>query len=81
MSDFEYFHDNRSAEYLHDDNMTERYIVTHTHTFTDLQFPCTRTRNPTGGVVLDFSFRHCLSGTHFWCVSFKLIIRTGIRDI
>ena len=36
-------------------------------------FSYNRQENPTGSVVLYFSVWFCLSGTHFRCVSFKLM--------
>ena len=42
-----------------------------------IYFSYTRQENPTGSVVLDFSVWYCLSGTHFRCVSLKLIYVPG----
>ena len=42
-------------------------------------FSYTRQENPNGSVILDFSVWYCLSGTHFRCVSFKLICRQGYK--
>ena len=45
-----------------------------------MTFSYTRQENPTGGAVLDFSVWYCLSGTHFRCISFKLICRAIVRE-
>ena len=46
-------------------------------------FSYTGQENPTESVVLDFSlwYMYCLSGTHFRCVSFKLLCAMGTRKI
>ena len=43
-------------------------------------FSYTGQENPTGSVVLDFSVWYCLSGTHFRCVSFKLIYVPWVQE-